>query len=310
MKSNYPYSHELKPAMSFGNLDLEQLAKDGKMRKVASFLQMQTAKFKTKLAQVKRSVYPSFDGTMLPFYEFTPNHEQKLYAAMIYYHGGGFMYPIQKAMMQNSTLFAANTGIKVFLPEYRLSLNHPCNTTLEDCYTMLKYVYENADILQVDRNKIIVYGDSAGGCLAAGVTLLNRDREAYPLCGQMLLYPVCDNEAGKYESMEQYKNAVWSKNSNEQMWRLYLSRGIANEAYIIPMKSDLHNLPPAYVEPQEMDTLRDEAIAYANKLHKAGNKVHLNLVSGSYHGFDADLKSPLVKRVFEERYAFIKELVG
>lgn len=93
------------------------------------------------------------------------------------------------------------------------------------------------------------------------------------------------------------------------MWRLYLERGVENEAYAIPMKNDLHYLPPAYIEPQQMDTLRDEAIAYANKLKNAGVEVKLNVISGSYHGFDADLKSPLVKRVFEKRYEVIKRFI-
>ena len=219
------------------------------------------------------------------------------------------MFPIQKTMMNNSSLYAQNTGVKVFLPEYRLSLDSPCNTTLEDCYSMLKYVFENAEALKVDKNRVFVYGDSAGGCLAAGVALLNRDRDCFPLCAQMLIYPVCDNESWKYESMEKYKDAFWSKNSNEQMWRLYLGRGVKEEAYVVPMKNELHDLPPAYIEPQQFDTLRDEAIAYANKLKNAGVSVEMNLVSGSYHGFDADLKSPLVKRVFQKRYEVIRKFI-
>lgn len=310
MKSKYPYSLELKAAMSFSSIDLEKTVKEGGMSKVAKFMTTQTSKYKSKIAIVAKRSYSSFDDIELPYFEFTPTTKKSVYPAMIYYHGGGFMFPIQKAMMNNSSLYAQNTGVKVFLPEYRLSLDSSCNTTLEDCYSMLKYVFEHAKELQVDPERVLLYGDSAGGCLAAGVALLNRDRDNYPLRAQMLLYPVCDNESEKYESMEKYKEAVWSKNSNEQMWRLYLGRGVENEAYVIPMKNDLHHLPPAYIEPQQMDTLRDEAIAYANKLKNAGIKVDLNVISGSYHGFDADLKSPLVKRVFEKRYDVIKKFIS
>lgn len=309
MKSKYPYSHELKGAMSFSSIDLEKIVKEGGMSKVADFMKKQTTNYKSKVATIKKSTYSSFDNTSIPFFEFAPKTENSLYPAMIYYHGGGFMFPIQKAMMDNSSLYAQNTGVKVFLPEYRLSLDSPCNTTLEDCYSMLKFVFEHAKELKVDPERVFLYGDSAGGCLAAGVALLNRDRDNYPLRAQLLLYPVCDNESKKYESMEKYKEAVWSKNSNEQMWRLYLDRGVENEAYVIPMKNDLHHLPPAYIEPQQFDTLRDEAIAYANKLKNAGVEVELNVISGSYHGFDADLKSPLVKRVFEKRYEVIKKFI-
>lgn len=290
-------------------MDLEEKVRDGSLAKFAGFFSKQVSFYKSKTAKVRKDTYLSFDNTSIPFYEFTPKREESLYPAMIYYHGGGFMFPIQKAMMNNSSLYAENTGVKVFLPEYRLALDSPCDTTLEDCYAMLRFVFENAEKLKVDKKRVFLYGDSAGGCLAAGIALLNRDRTHYPLCGQMLIYPVCDNERGKYESMEKYKDAAWSKHSNEQMWRIYLSRGVEKETYTIPMKSELHNLPPAYIEPQQFDTLRDEAIAYANKLKNAGVDVDLNVVSGSYHGFDTDLKSALVKRVFEKRYEVIRKFI-
>lgn len=309
MKSKYPYSKELRRTINFSDMDLEEKVRDGSLAKFAGFFSKQVSFYKSKTAKVRKDTYLSFDNTSIPFYEFTPKREESLYPAMIYYHGGGFMFPIQKAMMNNSSLYAENTGVKVFLPEYRLALDSPCDTTLEDCYAMLRFVFENAEKLKVDKKRVFLYGDSAGGCLAAGIALLNRDRTHYPLCGQMLIYPVCDNERGKYESMEKYKDAAWSKHSNEQMWRIYLSRGVEKETYTIPMKSELHNLPPAYIEPQQFDTLRDEAIAYANKLKNAGVDVDLNVVSGSYHGFDADLKSALVKRVFEKRYEVIRKFI-
>lgn len=309
MKSKYPYSKELRRTINFSDMDLEEKVRDGSLAKFAGFFSKQVSFYKSKTAKVRKDTYLSFDNTSIPFYEFTPKREESLYPAMIYYHGGGFMFPIQKAMMNNSSLYAENTGVKVFLPEYRLALDSPCDTTLEDCYAMLRFVFENAEKLKVDKKRVFLYGDSAGGCLAAGIALLNRDRTHYPLCGQMLIYPVCDNERGKYESMEKYKDAAWSKHSNEQMWRIYLSRGVEKETYTIPMKNELHNLPPAYIEPQQFDTLRDEAIAYANKLKNAGVDVDLNVVSGSYHGFDTDLKSALVKRVFEKRYEVIRKFI-
>ena len=84
---------------------------------------------------------------------------------------------------------------------------------------------------------------------------------------------------------------------------------IKKEAYTIPMKNDLHDLPPAYIEPQQFDTLRDEAIAYANKLKNAGVDVDLNVISGSYHGFDSDFRSSLVKQVYEKRYQVINRML-
>lgn len=149
--------------MSFQNINLEKIVKEGAMSKVAEFMKKQTANYKSKAATIKKSTYSSFDNSSVSFFEFTPKTGQPLYPAMIYYHGGGFMFPIQKAMMNNSSLYAKNTGVKVFLPEYRLSLDSPCNTTLEDCYSMLKFVFEHAKELNVDPERVFLYGDSAGG---------------------------------------------------------------------------------------------------------------------------------------------------
>lgn len=98
----------------------------------------------------------------------------------------------------------------------------------------------------------------------------------------MLVYPVCDNESGKYASVENYKDAVWSKKANKTMWKTYLKQGTKNIAYVVPIKSDLRNLPPAYIEPQEIDILRDEVVAYADKLKAVGVAVEVNKIPGSY----------------------------
>ena len=159
MKSKYPYSKELKRAISFSNIDLEEKIRDGSLAKVAGFLNKQVSSYKSKIAKVRKDTYHSFDQKSITFYEFTPKKEEPLYPAMIYCHGGGFMFPIQRSMMNNSALYAENTGVKVFLPEYRLSLDSPCDTTLEDCYAMLKFVFENAEKLKVDKNRVFLYGD-------------------------------------------------------------------------------------------------------------------------------------------------------
>lgn len=310
MTSKYNYSRDIKAPMTYGNYDLADIVRKGKMKKVVNFIQKQTKRYKSQIAGIESKSFQSYDNRDVGYYEFTPLDVKERYPAIVYIHGGGFMFPIQTMMMNVSSLYACNCGVKVFLPEYRYDLSNPQMMTLEDCYHMLKYVYDNADSLQVDRNKIIVYGDSAGGCLCAGVTLMNRDRDKYPLAGQMLLYPVIDNASYKYDSIDMYADAAWSKRSNTGMWELYLSRNGEKENYLVPINNDLHNLPRAYVEPQEIDTLCDEGVAYAKKLEEAGVPVELNIILGSYHGFDAAIKSKLVQRVLKKRYEVIREFVG
>ncbi|MDL2250736.1 acetyl esterase [Lachnospiraceae bacterium PF1-21] len=310
LKPKYNYSKELKRPITFGHVNMDKAIENGGMLRSASFMKKQTAKYKTNAVQLEKGIYTSFDGKELDFYSFTPREKKNKYPAIIYYHGGGFMFPIQKFMMENSVRYCENLGVKVFLPEYRISLETSCDTIIEDCYEMLEYVFDNADALGIDEEKVIIYGDSAGGCLAESVSLLNRDKKNHPLCGQMLLYPVCDNESDKYPSIEEYKDAVWNKKANEAMWKTYLKHGTKNKKYVVPINDDLNNLPSAYIEPQEIDILRDEAIAYANKLKSAGVKVEVNIIAGSYHGFDSDFKSPLVQRVYEKRYQVIRKMLN
>lgn len=308
-KPKYPYSRELKRPTSFGNVDMQKAIDSGKMLKTIGFMTKPVRKFRTEEVLLSKGEYRSFDGEKISYYQFAPKDEKEKYPVMLYYHGGGFMFPIQEPMMKNSVIYAKEMGIKVFLPEVRISLQYPCDTILEDCYGMLKYIFEHAEELRADTERIFVYGDSAGGSLAASVTQLCRDRDGYKLCGQLLCYPVCDCESEKYKSVEEYKDAVWSKSANKAMWNTFLRGGTTMLQYAVPMKNSLRGLPKAYVEPLEIDILRDEAKAYAAKLRAAGVAVVENLIPGAYHGYDADLKSPLVKRSFAARMEFMREII-
>lgn len=305
----YAYSSELKANAINADYDMAELVLSGKMKNSIKFITMPVRHYKTKRASVRKKEFTASDGALISYYEFTPLQEKEKYPAMIYCHGGGFMFPIQKPMMENSSLYAENCGVKVFLVEYRYAPDADCQRIQEDCQDMLRYVYRNADELGIDREKILLYGDSAGGCLAACTAIRNRDADGYPLKGQMLIYPVCDNESARYASIEQYKKAVWSKRANESMWRLFFHKGVKEIANVVPMKNDMNNLPQAYVEVLQMDVLRDEGIAYANKMKAADVNVECRLVNGAFHGYDAQLKSPLVKRSFDHRYQVIRRML-
>nr|MBQ4456233.1 alpha/beta hydrolase [Clostridia bacterium] len=307
MKNRYPYSIELKGSAFNTDYDMSELALNGKMDMVIRFISNQSRKFKSKKCHVKSGTYESSDKAEVTYYEFTPLEQKDLYPAIVYYHGGGFMFPIQKMMMEMSSIYASECGVKVFLPEYRFVPKVSCDQVMDDCYEMLKYVFDNAEQLHVDPNKVILYGDSAGGCLAACTALRNRDSDTYPIKAQMLIYPVTDNESENYDSMDTYEYAVWSRKANLSMWKLYFHNGYKDIRNLVPMKNDTTNLPKAYVEPQECDVLRDEAIAYANKLKKAGVEVECNLIGGSYHGFDSEFKSRLVKETICYRCDYIKK---
>ena len=310
MKNQYPYNKDLKKPAGFGGVDYEKIMLNGSMKAVGAFIRKETAAFRCRKAGLETITIKSFDGAEIPCYVFTPEEApaEGGYPAMIYYHGGGFMFPIQKPMMINSEIFAVKTGVKVFLPDYRISLDSSCETIMGDCMSVLDYVFEHSDDLKVDRQHVLLYGDSAGGALAASTAIWNRDDRHYPLCGQVLSYPVCDRESWKYESVDRYPDAVWSRSANEAMWRVYLGRGCRDVSRFVPMANDLHGLPPAYVEAAEIDVLHDEARAFAEKLRESGVEVTFRTVPGAYHGYDADLKSPVTRESFVCRFKAIRRM--
>lgn len=222
---------------------------------------------------------------------------------MVFCHGGGFFLPLQTSALELAAVYAKELHIRVFLPEYRLLPEHPAPSALYDCLA----VWERVTALpEVDARRCLLYGESAGGALAAGIALLLRDAgETGPL-GQALIYPTLDDRAELYASASAYPNAVWSRRSNDYMWSSYLKeRPPELEKYLVPAKrSDLSGLPPAYVEPQGIDILRDEAVRYAERLRDSGVDTELNVIEGSYHGFDSDPGNPFVRRVLEHRLKF------
>lgn len=252
----------------------------------------------------RKDCYRSYDQEKVLFYSMEKRTEtQGLAPCMIYFHGGGFMMPLQTMMLQNASYYVMQTGYKVVLPEYRYAPKVSCRTTIEDCFYMVLHIRKNYKRYGIDPDKIIIYGESAGGALAAGIVHLMRDRRVPSAAGQMLVYPATDYHYEKYNSMEEYKYAAWPKKSNVFMWKYYLKgAGPKVMRYAAPMNmGNFRNLPPAYVEPQEMDALCDEGIAYAKRLEKAGCPTILNIIPESYHGFDSDHQSPLVQRVLAQR---------
>jgi acetyl esterase/lipase len=307
----YDYSPELKappdsPAVNFESKTVQFFS--GLLFKRATRL---VKKYKAPEG-FNKSVFliPCSDGYELPCYSIEKDDGKINKPVILYFHGGGFISPLQTILFENAVYYAGELDCKVILPEYRVLPKYPYPVPLEDCYATLVYAEEHAKELGIDKNKMLVYGDSAGGCLAASATHMARDRNRVKLAGQMLLYPVVDNTFS-FPSMTTFKSAAWPAESNISMWRLYLKNGYGDlEKYAVPLKSpDFNNLPRAYVEPHEIDCLRDEGIAYAEKLQEFGIPTELNIIKGSYHGAEANRASPLIQRVLKHRCEVMRSMV-
>jgi acetyl esterase len=206
--------------------------------------------------------------------------------ALYWIHGGGFVLGDVDGDLAAASQFADKLGAIVVLVEYRLAPEHPFPAPAEDCYAGLAWMSENARELGFDPRKLAIGGMSAGGGLAAAVSLMARDRGGPSVCFQLLDIPVVDDRLST-PSMKQFTDTpLWNHRNAILSWEAYLGPGGGEASpYAAPARAtDLSGLPPAYVATCEFDPLRDEGIDYAQRLMQAGVPTELHHYPGTFHG--------------------------
>jgi acetyl esterase/lipase len=171
--------------------------------------------------------------------------------------------------------------------EYRLAPEHPPPAQFDDAYSATVWVAANAGRLGVDRTRLAVAGDSAGGSLAAAVSLAARDRSGPAICCQVLLYPGLDRDMNA-PSITALADAPMLCLDDIYYMHELADRlaGPPRDAYRVPAyASDLSGLPPAIVVTAECDPTRDWGERYANRLREARIQVTITRYPGMYHGF-------------------------
>jgi acetyl esterase len=219
---------------------------------------------------------------------YRPERRPQPGAALVFFHWGGFVLGDLTTEHARCVLLAREVGCLVVSVDYRLAPEHPFPHGLEDCYAALQWTAVHADELGVDPARIAVGGTSAGGGLAAAVALLARDRGGPAIALQYLGYPVLDDRMDTASANAFVATPNWTASANRLMWRYYLgAQGGNTSAYAAPAHADdVTGLPPAYLWTAEFDPLRDEGLAYAERLLRAGVAVDLRNYAGTFHGFD------------------------
>ena len=206
---------------------------------------------------------------------------------LVYFHGGGWVIGTLDTHDGVCRHLAKQSQAVVVSVDYRLAPEHKFPAAAEDCYAATCWAADNAASLGADPKRLAVGGDSAGGNLAAVVSLMARDRGKPKIGFQMLIYPVTDHA---YETASYRDNAdgyLLTKDAMVWFWNHYLTgAGDSANAYASPLRAkSFTGLPPAMVVTAEFDPLRDEGEAYAAKLREAGVPVKLKRYDGLVHGF-------------------------
>ncbi|MBJ7337222.1 alpha/beta hydrolase [Mycolicibacterium sp.] len=202
--------------------------------------------------------------------------------ALIWLHGGGYVLGTARQDDDLCRRFSRALGITVAAVDYRLAPEHPYPLALEDCHQALEWLVR---LPAVDPARVAIGGGSAGGGLAAALSLMARDHgDITPVC-QVLSYPMLDDRTGSTVDVDQRGQRLWSRSSNRFGWNSYL-RDADPRVAVPARRDDLSGLPPTWVGVGTLDLFHDEDVRYAERLRRAGVSCELRVVPGAFHAFD------------------------
>ena len=215
--------------------------------------------------------------------------------ALLWIHGGG--YVLGDTAMEDTwcAKVARELNVLVVSVDYRLAPENPFPAPLDDCHAALSWLVELSRTLGVDRDRIAVGGESAGGGLAAALVQRAHD-DGLPMCFQLLVYPMLDDRTVTRAEARGDWTLVWSPPSNRYGWASYLGRdpgGTETRPYAVPARrEDLSGLPPAWIGVGTVDLFHNEDVTYARRLRQAGVAVDLYEVVGMFHAADRESQNP------------------
>lgn len=284
--------------------------------------------------QIARETVPSADGYPVPVRVYTRLTPGSGRPVLVFFHGGGFFGGGVEIVEQLCMLLVQKLDCVVCSVAYRLCPENHYPQPLDDCWNAALWARENAVRFGGDGARLAVGGDSAGGNLAAAITLRSR-REGIALVKcQLLLYPVV-NIAGKktgfYQGVQPEKYCYSHRHakilrasqrliskmlngggSENLMEEIYLQGRLpAGHEYASPLLGDCTGLPPTLLLFGEHDFLAFEDFAYAQTLQKAGVPLRLIVYRGLGHGFADQIGvTPQAEDCVDELTAYLAGRLG
>jgi triacylglycerol lipase len=214
--------------------------------------------------------------------------------AYLHIHGGGYILGEPELNDGSNRALAHELGCVVVSVDYRLAPETPFPGALEDCYAALRWLHGEAEALGVDRTRIAIGGESAGGGHAAALAVYARDRGEIPICLQVLDSPMLDDRTGSAADPNPHPYCgefVWTPARNRFGWRALLGMepgGPDTPPGAAPARvADLAGLPPAFIVVGALDLFMEENLEYARRLLRAGVPTELHVIPGAFHGFGA-----------------------
>lgn len=213
--------------------------------------------------------------------------------AILYLHGGGFVLGRPEMADDYLADLADELQVLIVAVDYRLAPEQAFPGPLEDCYAALGWMFANVQDLNLDPQRIVVMGHSAGGGLAAALAIMARDRQQYPIAAQVLVYPMLDHRTGSAGSPYSNPNTgtfSWLPAQNQFCWACLRGGYRLDDervGWFSPaLEQELGGLPPCFLSVGALDLFVDEDVAYAMGLARAGVGLELHVYPGAPHMFD------------------------
>ena len=267
--------------------------------------------------EVKGVVEIGADGPFgpIPMYDYTPigAPENKALPAIIFYHGGGWVIGSRDGHDSLCRYLSNTTGCRVFSVGYRLAPEFKFPVPIDESFTALKFISDNSEELNIDKSKIVVAGDSAGGNIAAVMSLMARDKKDLNVSYQLLIYPATDASKERASYEENGKGFLLEKEGMRWFYKHYLANDKDRKDWRVSpiLAPDLSNLPPSYIITVAADPLRDEGRDYVEALRKAGNEVeHIEYDDVIHAFFSWPLAMNCAKKAVDAAGKAIKKAVG
>tara|TARA_B100001142_G_scaffold320028_1_gene364363 strand:+ start:1631 stop:2578 length:948 start_codon:yes stop_codon:yes gene_type:complete len=226
----------------------------------------------------------------------------------LHIHGGGYIIGSPEGSDTQNLLLAYEIGAVIISVDYRLAPENPIPAPLDDCYAALGWFHENSEELGIDRARIGIGGESAGGGLAAALAIKARDEGKYQVCWQSLTYPMLDDRTGDDENPGDplVGEFVWTREFNQYAWSSYLADAKREAPQAPGRLEDFKGLPSTWMFTASLDLFRDENIDYAQRLMSAGVSCDLVVYPGACHAFQQIETSELAQRFREDFTAALK----
>ena len=220
-----------------------------------------------------------------------PQGTDQARAAVLHIHGGGYVMGMPEMNSASCREIAGKLGAVVLSVDYRLAPATQYPGAVEDCYAALAWLHGQAQALNIDRRRIIVSGESAGGGLAAALALLARDRKEYTIAFQQLLYPMLDDRTAINPAPSPHTGQyIWTREANAYGWGALLGSAPGSpdvSCYAAAARaSDLAGLPPTYIACGAIDLFIEENLEFARRLILAGVPTEVHVYPGAPHGFN------------------------